>query len=160
MAGIVSAVADDDEGSFAPAAVLEMVESLTHGIVERGSSAGGNGVEGFLEILWIAGKCLSVHEFDRHIVIEVHHEHFILWIDGMREGGHRGNDTGKLGAHASAVINNKTDRNRSVSFIEYRDLLHLPIFKDAKIVGLETSDECAVRVGHIYGKQNKIHRQG
>src|SRR5208283_1439575 len=159
MAGIVSAIADDDERFFAPAAVLEVVESLTHGVVERGPSARGDGVESFLEFLCIAGKSFSIHEFDRHIVIEIHNEHFVLRINRMREGGHRGNDTGKLWAHAPAVVNNKANRDRVVSFVEYRDLLQLPVFKNAKIVRLETSDGCAMRVSHIYGKQNKIHRQ-
>jgi len=157
MAGIVSAIADDNEGLFAPAAVLQMVEPLTHGIVQRGSSPRGNGVEGFLEILWIAGKCLPLHKFNGHVIVEIHDEHFVLWITGMREGGHRGNDIREHATHASAVVNDEPDGNRSVSFLECGDLLQLPVFKDAKVVPLETRDKCSVRVRHIDRQQDEIH---
>ena len=159
MTGIVSAVADDDERLLPCMSILKVVEPLTHGIVERGSASRGDGVEGFLEVFGIAGKCFPVHEFYRHVIIEIHHEHFVLRIAGMCEGVHRGNDSRELATHASAVVNDESHGNRSVAFIEYRDLLQLPVFKDAKIVLLETRDKGPVGVSHIHRQQDQIHGQ-
>src|SRR5580704_6507259 len=47
MAGVVSAVADDDEGVFFEMGILQVVEGFADGIVEGGASAGGDGVKGF-----------------------------------------------------------------------------------------------------------------
>ena len=157
MTGIVSAVADDDESFFTPAGVLQVVEPFTDGIVESGASPRGDSVEGFLEILRIAGKGLSVHEFNRHVIIEIHDKHLILWIAGMNEGVHRGNDIRELAAHASAVVNDEADGDRSVALIKYGNLLRLPFFKDAKVVQLETGDGCSVGVSYIDRQQDKIH---
>src|ERR1700687_3965112 len=53
MAGIVSAVADDDERLLLQMPVLQMMETLADSIIERGSSPRGDGREGFPEFLRI-----------------------------------------------------------------------------------------------------------
>ena len=74
----------------------------------------------------------------------------------MCESGNRSNNIRKLGAHASAVVHDKPDGNRSVALFEYREFLRLPVFKDVKIFQLKTGDKRSVRVSHFHGKQDKI----
>src|SRR5690348_1271000 len=99
MAGVVTAVADDDERLFLRAAVLQMTKSLAHRVVKGGSSARGDRCQRFLEILWIVGKCLAAHELNRNVVIKIYDKHFILRITQMGEDGYCNNNVGQLGAH-------------------------------------------------------------
>src|SRR6266852_4769289 len=160
MAGIVSAVADDEQRLFPPAAVLQMVQPLTHGIVERGSSPRGDGCESCLKILCIAGKRLPLHKFNRYVIVEVHDEHFILWIARMREGGYGNNDARKLGAHASTVVNNKTHSNGSVAVLEDRQVLELAVLVDTKVLQPESGDECSTRVSYPHRQQDQVGGHG
>jgi hypothetical protein len=57
------------------------------------------------------------------------------------------------------VVNDESHGNRSVALVEYRDLLQLPVFKNAKIVLLETRDKGPVGVSHIDRQQDQIHGQ-
>jgi hypothetical protein len=120
MAGVISAVADDDERLFFETGILQMPQALADGIVERRSSARGDGMESFLEFLGIVRKRFSSHEFNGHVVVEIHDEHLILGIARMREGSDRSDDTVELGTHASAVVHDEADCYRSVSLIEDR----------------------------------------
>src|ERR1700682_87444 len=156
MAGVVAAVADDNESLFLPAAVLQMFEPLTHSIVERRSSARGDGCKGMLELLCVVGKRLPFHNFNGDIIVKVHDEHFILWITGMREGGHGGNDIRQLGTHTSAVVDDVTHGNRCVSVFKYSQILERAVLVDAEILELETGDESSARVGHLHRQHDEI----
>src|SRR5271155_2731880 len=151
MAGIVSAVGDYDESFLVRLRVPQMIQTLADGIVERRSSARTDGVEGFFEFFGIVREGFAFHEFDGNVVVEIHYEHFVLRIARMREGIDRRGDIREFIAHASAVVNHETDSNRSVLLFEYGEILRLPIFKNAKVLLLQTGDKSAVRVCHIDG---------
>jgi hypothetical protein len=61
----------------------------------------------------------------------------------------------ELAAHASAVVNDQSDGNGSISLFEYREVLRLSVFKHAKFFPLQAKDKSAARVSHIDGKQHE-----
>jgi hypothetical protein len=73
----------------------------------------------------------------------------------MRKGIDSLDDTGKLGAHASAVVHNKADTHGSVSVIEHCEISRLPLFKYMKVFLLQTRDERSARIGNINGKKDE-----
>src|SRR6266404_2849429 len=64
MAGIVSTIADDDERLLLQMPVLQVMQTLTYSIVERGSPPRRDGRESFPEFLRIVRKCFSLHKFN------------------------------------------------------------------------------------------------
>src|SRR5580658_5604851 len=134
MAGVVSAITDDDEGFLFEMAVLQVVEAFADGVVESGSPAGGNGGERFAGILGAIGESLPFNEFDGNVVVEIDDEHFIQGIAGMNEESDGGEDIGQLVTHAAAVVNDEAYGYGSVVLIENRGSLQLAIFEDAKII--------------------------
>src|SRR5690348_15626088 len=132
-----------------------MKETLANRIVERGASSRGNGCKRRLKIFGIARKCLSTHEFNRNVVVKVHDEHFVLGIARMCEEFNRRDYVRELAAHTSAVVNDKSDGNGSISLFEYGEVLRLSVFKHAKFFPLQARDKTSARVSHIDGKQHE-----
>ena len=132
MAGVIAAIADDDEGLFLAMPKTQMIESLGDGVVEGGSSASGNGPQSRLKILCIMREGLSTEDLKPNIVIEVDDEHFVLRIAGMREGGDGGGYFGELGAHATAVIDDEAHGDGSIFLLEQSELLRAAVFKNAE----------------------------
>ena len=118
MAGVIAAVAHDDQGFFLAMAETQVVEAFGHRIVESGSSASGNGVDFLLEIVRAVGERLSAKDLEPDIIIEIDNEHFVLRIAGMSEGGNGSDDSAKLGTHAAAVVDDQANSDGSVFLLE------------------------------------------
>src|SRR5580704_10125183 len=132
MAGVITAVANDDEGLFLTMAETQVIEGFGDCVIEGGSSASGNGGESCLEVLCAMGERLSTEDLQPDVIIEVHNEHFVLRIAGMRESGDGGGDFGELGTHAAAVVNDEADGNGSIFLLKESEFLRAAVFKDAE----------------------------
>ena len=132
MAGVIAAVADDDEGLFLTMAETQMIEGFGDRVIEGGSSASGNGLQSRLQIFCAMGEGLSAEDLEPDIVIEVDDEHFVLRITGMREGGDGGGDFGELGAHAATVVDDKADGDGRIFLLKESEFLRAAVFKDAE----------------------------
>ena len=132
MAGVVTAVANDDEGLFLTMAETQMIEGFGDRVIEGGSSASGNGLQSRLQIFCVMGERLSTEDLQPDVIVEIDDEHFVLRITGMREGGDGGGDFGELGAHAAAVVDDEADGNGRIFLLKESELLRATVFKDAE----------------------------
>ena len=152
MAGVIAAVADDNQGFFFAMAEAQMVEAFGHGVVECGASAGGNSGNGFLELTCAVGERLSAEDLEPDGIIEVDDEHLILRIAGMREGGNRGGYLGELGTHAAAVVYDEADGHGSVFLLEESEFLRAAVFEDGEVLQVQPGDDIAMCVRDADGK--------
>jgi hypothetical protein len=127
VAGVISAVAHDDQGFFLAMAETQVVETLGYGVVEGGSSASGNGSDFFLEILCAVGERLSPEDLEPDIIVEIDDEHFVLRIAGMSERKNGGGDSRELRTHAAAVVDDQAYGDGSVFLLEESELLRAAI---------------------------------
>ena len=132
MAGVITAVANDDEGLFLTMAETQMIEGFGDRVIEGGSSASGNGLESRLQIFCVMGERLSTEDLQPDVIVEIDDEHFVLRITGMREGGDGGGDFGELGTHAAAVIDDEAHGDGSIFLLEKSEFLLAAVFKDAE----------------------------
>ena len=123
MAGIVAAIAHDDQGLFLAMAETQVVETLGHGVVKGGSSASGNGSDFFLEVVCAMGERLSAEDLEPDIIIEIDDEHLVLRIAGMSEGKNGSGNLDELGTHAAAVVDDQAYGDGGVFLLEESELL-------------------------------------
>jgi len=146
MAGVIAAVADDDQGFFFAMAEAQMVETFRHRVIKRGASASGDGGNGFLELTCAVGERLSAEDLEPDGIIEVDDEHLVLRIAGMREGGNCGGYLGELGAHAAAVVHDEADGHGSVFLLEESEFLRAAILEDGEVLQVQSGDDIAMCV--------------
>src|SRR5271167_1210031 len=127
MAGVVAAVAHDNQGLFLAMSETQMVEALGDGVIEGGSPASGNGRDFFLEIVCAVGERFSAEDLEPDIIVEVDDEHFVLRIAGMSEGENGSGDLYEFGTHAAAVVDDQANGDGSVFLLEESELLRAAI---------------------------------
>ena len=132
MAGVVAAVADDDEGLFFAMAETQVLEAFRHGVVKGGSSASGDGFQSGLKIFCVMREWFSAENLEPDVVVEIDDEHFVLRITGMSEGGNGGGDFGELGSHAAAMVDDEAHGDGSVFLLEKSEFLRAAVFENAK----------------------------
>jgi hypothetical protein len=154
MAGVIAAVADDDQGFFLAMAETQMFEALGHGVIQGGAPASGNGRDGGFEIFGVVGERLSAEDLEPNVIIEVDDEHFVLRIAGMREGGNGGGHFGELGSHAAAVVDDEANGNGSVFSLEESEFLRAAVFEDAEVSEVQSRDDNSPGVGDANRKCN------
>lgn len=141
MAGVIAAIAHDDQGFFLAMAETQVVEALGHRVIEGGSSASGNGVDFFLEIVRAVGERLSAEHLEPDIIVEIDDEHFVPRIAGMGESRDGSNDSGELGTHAATVIDDQANSDGSVFLLKESDFLRAAILENVEILQSQSRDD-------------------
>src|ERR1700733_620832 len=159
-ARVVAPVAYDNQGLLVPMPQLQMVEPLRHSVIQRGSSPGGNGRYGFLELVWVVREGLSLQQLKPDLIVEIHDEHLVLRIAGLCECGYRGGHFRQLGAHAAAVVNDQAHRYRGVPLLKDGDFLLSPILEYLEVSLIESGDQISVLVRDSNGQHDEfcLHR--
>src|ERR1700719_1043793 len=80
------------------------------------------------------------------MLVEIHHEHLVLWIAGAGKLQSSGNDQSTLAGHASAVVNHEAYRYRQVLVAEMLDLLACSVLINLKVVFVESGNKNAFAV--------------
>ena len=141
LARVVAAVADQDQHFLVAIAQLEMLESGSYPIVQRGLADRLDSGEGQLQSIrpvcerHIRGKAKG------YAVVEIDDKHLALGIAGAGKCQCRGNHIGAFRRHASAVIDKNADCNRDIFVAEVPDLLEHSILIDPKIVFAEPGNK-------------------
>ena len=160
LAGVVAAVADDNQRFFVPMAKPQMVESLRHRVVKRGSSPCGNGRDGFLKFRGVVRERFSIEQLEPDLIVEIHDEHLVLRIAGLSKGRNRCGHFRELGAHAAAVVNHQAHGHRRVAALKQGDFLQSSVLVHLEVFQIKPGNEIVVRVGHSNGQhdQFRLHR--
>src|SRR5271165_507986 len=143
-AGVIAAVAHNDQGFFLTVAETQVVETFGNRVVEGGSSASGNGIDFFLEVVRAVGERLSSEDLEPDIIVEIDDEHFVLRIAGMSEGGDGSDDSGELGTHAAAVVDDQANSDGSVFLLEECDFLRAAFLEDTEILLSQPRDDISI----------------
>src|ERR1700676_410949 len=156
MAGVVAAVADDDEGFFLAMAEAPMGEAFRHGVIKCGFSASGNCGDGRLEIFGVVGERLSAEDLEPDVIIKIDDEHLVLRIARMGEGDNGGGYFVELRAHAAAVVDDEADGDGSVFLLEESEFLRAAVLEDAEILQVQSRDDNSMSVRDADRKSNEF----
>src|SRR5271170_6453576 len=155
MAGVVATIAHDNQGFFLAMTETQMVEALGNRVIEGGSSARGNGIDLFFEIVCTVGERLSAENLKPDVIVEIDDEHFVLRIAGMSEGGNGSDHSCELGTHAAAVIDDQADGYGSIFLLEESELLWTAILEHAEILESQSRDDIPLCVRNAYRERNE-----
>ena len=111
-AGVVVAVGDHEQHALVLVPLLQMVERTDHGVVERRAAARIDSRERFIQFLLIAREILV--QVQIILVVEIHHERFVLRIAGLNERERCVVHLRALLAHAAAIVDYQAHRHRNV----------------------------------------------
>ena len=118
VAEIVFAVGDHQQNFFVLVSFFQMVERADHRVVERGASARVDALERGFHLLDVAGEI--VFGVEVVVVVEIHHEGFVLRIGSLHEGKRCRVHLRPFVAHAAAIVDHQTHADRHVLLLEDR----------------------------------------
>ena len=161
-AGVVAAVAQDDQHLALEAALLHVVEAGVHRVVNRRLSSRLDGLherdpQGRLRCV----NGLSGGKRRMKIFVEAEDEELILRIHGFRERHACGDHQVAIGRHAAARVDEQADGDRRVLVVEEADFLRLFVLENAKRVLTEAADVAALLVpdGDVQDDQLGLRRK-
>src|SRR5580704_16514589 len=123
-----------------------MIERADNGVKQRCTAARIDALQRFFQLRNVVAEILI--EVQVKIVVEVHHESFVLWVAGLHERQRCFVHPGPFVAHAPAIVDHQPHADRNILALKSSELLLYFVFEYTKIFGLQTVRELVAIIQH------------
>jgi len=157
VAGIVPAIADQNENSFLMCVGLEMAQSDCNGVVQGRAPTTGAARYGALQHINVIGKRDIRRKAQRDRIGKVNDELPVLWIANLDEGSGAFDHLRLPSGHATAVVYEQSSRDRDVLGAKKRDLLLAAVLVNPEVRRIQTRHKSPAFIAYDYGHNDEIN---
>src|SRR5690348_7752553 len=159
MARVIAAVADDDQRFLISLAFLQAPQSLYDGVIKRGRAHRRGAPDRAPELIGAIAELRPARQAQRHVLVEVHHEHLVLGVAGPDERPGGGGYLAEFLPHAPTVVDDQADGDGRVFVPEQTNRLKSAVLVKLKIVLFEARNGLTRPVSYrgLQHHQVKLH---